>query len=133
MNRAPHRTARRARHLRFQIMVQRVIRSLPRDVRALIDDVSIVVQEQPTEDQRRELLKHPYYELFGLYQGIPHTRRTSGYSLVAPDKITIFSGPLSRRYRTRPALERQIRITVLHELGHHLGYDELGLERIGLA
>lgn len=114
-------------------MVQRVIRSLPRDVRALIDDVSIVVQEQPTEDQRRELLKHPYYELFGLYQGIPHTRRTSGYSLVAPDKITIFSGPLSRRYRTRPALERQIRITVLHELGHHLGYDELGLERIGLA
>ena len=53
--------------------------------------------------------------------------------MVAPDQITIFMGPLERAYDSRLELEEQVRITVLHELGHHLGFDEDGLDAIGLA
>ncbi len=127
------RTARRARHLRFHRLVQRVIDTLPQEVQELLEDVAIVVQDEPDARQRRESELAGDDELFGLYQGIPRTERGSGYTLVAPDRITIFAGPLSRACATRRDLEEEIRTTVLHELGHHLGYDEDGLEALGLS
>ncbi|HEV2067965.1 MAG TPA: metallopeptidase family protein, partial [Thermomicrobiales bacterium] len=75
----------------------------------------------------------PDDDLFGLYQGIPRTERSSAYSMVTPDRITIFAGPLERACSSRLEFEEQIRITVLHEVGHHLGYDEAGLETLGLT
>jgi predicted Zn-dependent protease with MMP-like domain len=53
--------------------------------------------------------------------------------MVTPDRITIFAGPLERACSSRGEFEEQIRITVLHEVGHHLGYDEAGLETLGLV
>ena len=50
-----------------------------------------------------------------------------------PDKITIFRGPLERAYRSPVAIAREVRITVMHELAHHLGFDEERLDEIGLA
>jgi predicted Zn-dependent protease with MMP-like domain len=108
------------------------VNTLPREVQELLEDVAIVVQEEPDAAQLREsdLVDD---ELFGLYQGIPRTERGSGYTLVAPDRITIFAGPLSRNCDSRRELEEEIRTTVLHELGHHLGYGEDGLEALGLS
>jgi predicted Zn-dependent protease with MMP-like domain len=135
------RTARRARHLRYHLLVQRVVNTLPTEVQELLEDVAIVVQEEPDAHQLRdsdltdddELFGLYQDELFGLYQGIPRTERGSGYTMVAPDRITIFAGPLSRACSSRRELEEEIRTTVLHELGHHLGYDEHGLEALGLS
>ena len=62
--------------------------------------------------------------MFGLYEGVPLVERGQGYTLVLPDKITIFRGPLERAFRSPQALMREVRITVVHELGHHLGFDE---------
>jgi predicted Zn-dependent protease with MMP-like domain len=53
--------------------------------------------------------------------------------MVVPDRISVYRGPLLRAFGDGPELDEQIRITVLHELGHHLGFDEDGLERMGLA
>lgn len=112
-------------------MVQRVSDSLPYQIQALLENVAIVVQDEPTADQRSRLATASY-EIFGLYQGVPRIERGSA-NMLLPDRITIFAGPLTRRTRNHRELERQIRITLLHEIGHHLGFDEYGLERIGLA
>jgi predicted Zn-dependent protease with MMP-like domain len=123
--------ARRARHLRFHRMVQRVSRTLPHQVQALLNNVVIVVQDEPTAEQRSELTTGAS-DILGLYQGVPMIERGSG-NLLLPDKITIFAGPITRHTRTKGQMEEQIRVTLLHEIGHHLGYDEGGLDRIGLG
>ncbi len=133
MVRNARNVARKARYLRFHQAVSRVVRELPDDIQRLIDNVAIVVEEEPGPDHLDEAGLEPDDELFGLYQGIPRTERNSSYSLVTPDRIIIFAGPLERACASRREFEEQIRITVLHELGHHLGYDEDGLDILGLS
>jgi hypothetical protein len=72
----------------FEREIDDAVASLPRELRDDISNVAIVVEEEPPPGQ----------PLLGLYQGIPLTRRTSGYSGVLPDKITIYRGPLERLY-----------------------------------
>ena len=98
----------------------------------MLERVAIVVEVEPSPDHLSDSIATPDDDLFGLYQGIPLTDRDSTYSLVIPDRITIFVGPLDRSSTTRQELDEQIRITILHELGHHLGFDEDGLDSLGL-
>jgi len=125
--------ARRARQKRFSIMVSRVVRTLPVEVQAILDSVAIVVEIEPTTDHLSDSNLTQDDALYGLYQGVPLIDRGSAYSLVTPDQITIFVGPLERNCETRRELDEEIRVTVLHEIGHHLGFDEDGLELIGLT
>jgi predicted Zn-dependent protease with MMP-like domain len=116
-------------------MVQRVVDTLPPHIQKLLDGIAIVVQDEPDQSQLADLDRREDggdTELFGLYQGVPMIERSSGYTIL-PDRITIFAGPLSRACATRDELEEEIRITVLHELGHHLGFDEDGLDALGLS
>ena len=99
----------------FENAVQAAISSLPPDLAATMSNVAIVVEDEPP----------PGMPLLGLYEGIPLTSRTSGYSGVAPDKITIYRLPLERLYGHDPALLRsQIRRVVLHEIAHHFGISD---------
>jgi predicted Zn-dependent protease with MMP-like domain len=133
MVRTARSVANKARLQRFHSLVSRVVRELPDDVRRLIDNVAIVVEEEPLPEHFEDAGIDAGDELFGLYQGIPRTDRGTSYSLVTPDRIIIFAGPLERACTSRREFEEQIRITVLHELGHHLGFDEAGLDVIGLS
>lgn len=133
MVRTARNVAQKARLQRFHSLVSRVVRELPEDVRRLIDNVAIVVEEEPLPEHFEDADVDDGDELFGLYQGIPRTDRGTSYSLVTPDRIIIFAGPLERACGSRREFEEQIRITVLHELGHHLGFDEHGLDVIGLS
>ena len=123
---------RRARQKRYEIMVSRVVRSLSPQVQAMLARVAVVVEAEPASSHFLDSDVTPEHDLFGLYQGIPMVDRDSAYSLAIPDRITIFVGPLARSSETRRDLDEQIRITILHELGHHLGLDEDGLESLGL-
>jgi predicted Zn-dependent protease with MMP-like domain len=101
--------------------VQEAIDTLPAELRDRMSNVEIVVQDEPPPGQR----------LLGLYQGVPLTRRTSGYAGVAPDKITIFRGPLERIYGADPErLRREVVRVVLHEIAHHFGISDARLIEI---
>jgi predicted Zn-dependent protease with MMP-like domain len=122
----------KARRLQFSRRVEVALRELPDDVRTFLDNVAIVVEDEPTPGSRADLADEPE-ELFGLYHGIPQSQRSGGYSMVVPDRITVYRGPLIRAFGSGPELDEEIRVTVLHELGHHLGFDEDDLDRMGLT
>ena len=105
---------------------------LPPGIQAMLDNVEIVVEDEPTADDLGPDAA-PGDTLFGLYQGVPLTERGGGYSMVLPDKISIFQGPLERAFDSPAEMARQVRITVIHELAHHLGFDEDRLEELGLG
>src|SRR5262245_39195428 len=99
----------------FDDAAAKALDSLPRDLREAMSNVELVVEEEPP----------PGRPLLGLYEGIPLTRRTSAYSGVLPDKITIFRGPLERLARgDGDELRRLIRRVVLHEVAHHFGISD---------
>jgi predicted Zn-dependent protease with MMP-like domain len=99
----------------FEEAVEDALDSLPADLREFMSNVAIVVEEEPP----------PGKPLLGLYQGFPLTRRGSGYAGVAPDKITIYRGPLERLSGADPTrLRREIRRVVLHEVAHHFGISD---------
>jgi predicted Zn-dependent protease with MMP-like domain len=130
-----------ARRQRFERIVIRALDGLPAEVVAMLDNVEVIVEDEPTAEQLalgrgypepRESAGDAEETLFGLYEGVPLTRRGSDYHLVPPDRITIFRGPLERASRSPQSIAREVRITVMHELGHHLGFEESGLEAMGL-
>jgi len=99
----------------WETEVQRALDSLPAELRSAMSNVEIVVEEEPPAGQ----------PLLGLYEGIPLTARTSFYSGVLPDKITIFRGPLTRLSRgNEDRLRAEVRHVVLHEVAHHFGISD---------
>lgn len=112
---------------RFERAVNRVVASLSRELRLSLDNLHIIVEHEPPTDR----IAGPDDELFGFYEGVPLTDRTGDYGLVLPDRITIYRGPLERTFPEADELYRQIRITVLHEIAHHFGIDEVRLEELG--
>ena len=106
---------------RFEAWVADALDSLPPDIAEMLDNVAVTVEDEPPPGKR----------LLGLYRGIPHTRRTSGYAGAMPDLITIYRGPLERAYGyDEEVLRAQIRRTVLHEIAHHFGISDERLVEI---
>ena len=128
----PEQTRERIRKLRFERMVAGVLRSLPPHVVAMMDNVDVVVADEPTPEQQSRLASEPDDSLFGLYEGVPLTQR-AGYNLALPDKITIFRRPLEAACASEDEIVEEIRVTVLHELAHHLGFDEDRIDELGLG
>lgn len=105
----------------FDQAVVEAVDSLPDDLRSFMSNVAIVIEPEPPAGQ----------PLLGLYQGVPLTRRNSGYAGALPDKITIYQGPLERHYGETPDTLRQaIRRVVLHEIAHHFGISDQRLHEL---
>lgn len=111
----------------FERVVEEALRSLPREIRKRIDNVEVFVEDEPTEDDPGD---RRTTDLFGVYEGVPLLARSGGYSGVNPDRIVIFRKPIMRHFSTRSSIIRQIQLTVLHELGHHLGFNEEEIRRV---
>lgn len=87
-----------------------------------LDNVAIVIEDQPTPEQREKLRLRCNETLFGLYEGIPLTKRGSGYSLVVPDKITIFKLPIvAASEGDEVRIKEHVRHTLWHEIAHYYG------------
>ena len=120
-----YRTDRRA----FERIVREVLNTLPETFREHLDNVAIVVAEWPTAADERHGADEDAGEsdLMGLYHGTPFTERTTDYHLTVPDQITIYRQPILAACRSEVETREEIRLTVLHEIGHFfgLGDDEL--------
>ena len=116
----------------FEILVSEALDSLPDEIRNWLDNVAIVIAQQPTPEQLAEVGLEPGDLLFGLYVGLPKTKRGFTYGEIIPDKIVIFQRPIEQVCRTPAQVREQVRRTVLHEIGHHFGMDEGQLRAAGV-
>jgi len=112
----------------FEEAVGEALESLPKRFADMVQNVSVSVEEEPTEDDLADdhVDGDEEFELLGTYRGIPLTERTHDVPLL-PDEIVIFRGPICRVAHSRAEVVREVRETVIHELGHYfgLGDDEM--------
>ena len=115
---------------RFEDLVAEALDLIPDELAERIDNVAVVVQDWASPSQQAGHRG----TLLGLYQGIDLTRRSPmSYNAVMPDRITIFRGPHLRLANTEEQLRKRIAVTVIHEVGHHFGIDDLRLRELGWA
>ena len=118
----------------FERMVGDALDEIPDALASELQNVAVMVEDWPTAAQLGAADVRRGGTLLGLYEGVPLTARGPlSYSGVAPDRITIFQGPLSQRARDVDALAAQVRVTVLHEVGHYFGMDDDRLRELGWA
>ena len=115
---------------RFEELVRQAMETLPPEIAERIDNVDVEVQDWPAARQLASTRVPRGSTLLGLYQGIPLTKRTSGYNLVAPDRITIYQGPLERLARNDDDLVERVRDVVVHEVAHHFGISDARLSEL---
>jgi predicted Zn-dependent protease with MMP-like domain len=114
------------------MLVTEAVDSLPDEILDWLDNVAIVVGERPTAEQLRRAGLDGSDLLFGLYVGVPKTKRGFTHGESVPDKIVIFREPIERVCRTPVQIRECVRTTVLHEIGHHFGMDEEELNHAGV-
>ncbi len=104
----------------FEDHVRAALDSLPPEIAAALRNVAVVVEDEHPDDP----------DLFGLYEGVPLPERGDEAGSL-PDRIAIYRRPLEDEFPDAADLRREIRITVLHELGHYFGLDEDRLTELG--
>lgn len=115
----------------FEQLVVEALDNLPDLFKEKLDNVEVVVADWPTAAERQAVGLKPGQLLFGLYQGISRTGRSSHYGLVLPDKITIYRLPIERVCRTPEEVRERVAHTVRHEIAHHFGISDDRLRQLG--
>ena len=110
----------------FDAWIQEALAELPARFAKLAEEVSIVVEEEPSAEVLQSLELESEDDLLGLYQGVP-INQTSFFQPAGglPARISIYRGPLLRLCRTKAEVIQEVRDTVVHELGHHVGLDDV--------
>ncbi len=127
---APPRRAP-GRHVGFERLVERALAGIPAPFREALDEVAIVIDDEPTPRQRRDNDLGPDDDLYGLYEGVPRTAYGADWAGL-PNRITLFRLPLEEDFPDPDELADEVRITVIHELAHHLGIDDDRLDELGV-
>ena len=108
----------------FEQLVEDALRSLPKRFADLLENIAVVVEDEPTDDDLDILDDDEDSELLGIFRGVALTERTHDMLPMLPDTIAIFRGPILRVTRNRRDALQQIRETVIHELGHYFGLSD---------
>ena len=116
---------------RFEELVQRALDTIPQPFARALDEVAIVIDDEPSRQQRIDAGLRPGEGLYGLYEGVPRTEYGSDWDFV-PNKITIFQIALEEDFPDAAELEREVWVTVVHELAHHLGIPDERLHDLGV-
>lgn len=111
--------------------MRRALQDIPEEIRAHLDNVDIIVEEWPTREQLVGSGLEQGESLLGLYEGIPLTERHYDYSMVLPDKITLFQKSIEAICSSDDEVIREVRNTVIHEVAHHFGIKDDRLEELG--
>ena len=120
----------RARESAFEALVDRAIAAIPFPYREALPEVAVVVEDEPAPEQLEENGLDADESMYGLYEGVPRTDYGADWA-ASPNRITLFRLPLQEDFPDRVELEDEVRLTVLHELAHHLGIDDDRLDELG--
>jgi len=104
---------------RFEELVGEALDGIPEELARHLDNVVVVVNDEPPRG------------LYGLYEGIPLTRRANYGGLAMPDRITIYRQAILRHSGDESAAVRLVRRTVIHEVAHHFGISDARLRELG--
>lgn len=135
----PRRSAARGREARgpvsrerFSEIVAEEMNALPDDVHRHLVNVAIVVEDEPDRETLLDLGLDPEEDsLYGFYDGTPIDERGDSFAFALPDRIVIYYRPLTEDYGDEYHLRREIRKTVVHEVGHFFGLSDREIERMG--
>ena len=125
------RAGHRVGHVGFERLVERSLAGIPSPFREALAEVAVVIDDEPTPQQRRENDLADDEMLYGLYEGVPRTEYGADW-VAAPNRITLFRLPLEEDFPDPRDLAEEVRITVVHELAHHLGIDDDRLDELGV-
>jgi predicted Zn-dependent protease with MMP-like domain len=116
---------------RFSELVERALEGLPQPFATHLEEIVVEVKDRPTRKQLRDMGLEEDELMLGLYVGSPVTDRSVLHSGQLPDRIFIFQEDVELASDSEADLVEQVRVTVLHELGHHFGMDEDQLDELG--
>jgi len=120
------------RRHRFNRLVLEALAEIPEPFKERLANVDIVVKRRPGPSDYRQTGSKRGDRLYGLYDGLPLSERTSSHGFEMPDKITLFREPLERDFPDESELVQEVRKTVLHEVAHFFGLSEETLVELGL-
>jgi predicted Zn-dependent protease with MMP-like domain len=108
----------------FEAAVEEALATIPDGILEYLENVVITVEDEPSPEDLADLEMEEGDLLFGLYHGTPLPEREVSNYAALPDRIAIYRLPLLAACATRRELLREIRDTVIHEVGHYFGFDE---------
>jgi predicted Zn-dependent protease with MMP-like domain len=114
----------------FENLVAEALASIPRRFKKAMQNIAIVVEDEPSAELLEEMEIEPPDTLLGLYQGTPLTERGWGHGNALPDRVLIFQGPHERDADDEEDLVVAIGETLIHEIGHYFGMSEEQIEEI---
>ena len=114
----------------FQALVSEAVQTIPEKFRNAMQNIAIVIEDEPTAEQLDEVGIDPADTLLGLYEGIPLTERQWAHGNTLPDKITLFQGPIEDASDDEDDAVVAIGETLIHEIGHYFGLSEEEIEAI---
>ena len=114
----------------FEALVDRALRTLPRDFKAKMANIAVVVEDWADDETLDEMGIEPPDTLYGLYRGVDLTRRDASYGNVLPDTIHIYQGPIEEDCADEAEMADLVRDVVIHEVGHYFGLDDETMEGI---
>jgi predicted Zn-dependent protease with MMP-like domain len=115
----------------FYDLVAEALESIPQKFHDRLENVELLVEDFPSWNTMRLAKVRSKWQLLGFYHGVPLTERTSGYNLIAPDKISIYRRPIEAQVETAEALRELVHRVVRHEVAHYFGIDDDRLVEIG--
>lgn len=113
----------------FAALLAEVMEEMPSEHMAAVKNVAIVYEDDPTPRQRQELKLQCDQILFGLYEGVPLTKR-NGQTHFGPDKITIFKNPALQYAHSLEELRREVKHTLWHEIAHYFGLNHAQIHHL---
>ena len=123
--------SRLTRHRRFEDLVDEALATIPMPFAAALDEVAIVIDDEPTHDQLSRNEMDSGDTLYGLYEGVPRTEWGADW-IAEPNRIVLFRLPLEADFPDPDELADEVWVTVVHELAHHLGIDDDRLHALGI-
>lgn len=114
----------------FSKLIAECMDELPEEYIKGLQNVLVTYEDEPTQEQRKKQKLNPYQTLYGLYEGVPLTKRGAGYQFVLPDRITIFKLPILANSLDHESLKSQVKHTLWHEVAHFYGLDHDRIHQI---